>query len=147
MYEANEGINAPPPAAAHGGCLCGAVRYRVDGTLRPVIYCHCDMCRRTTSHFGAFTACARRELNIQTTGALKWYQSSMRARRGFCAICGSILFWDAKGTPTISIAAGSVDKPTGLRAVEHIFTANAGDYYDIADGLTQHAAWPTALPL
>lgn len=146
MHEANEGLKAPLSAAADGGCLCRAVRYRVVGTLRPIVYCHCDMCRRTTGHFGAFTACAREGLNIHRTDALRWYESSVSARRGFCVMCGSTLFWDAKGTPTISIAAGSVDKPTRLRAVEHIFTANAGDYYDIVDGLTQHASWPTALP-
>ena len=125
-----------------GRCLCGAVRYHVSGPLRPVIYCHCDMCRRTTGHFGAFTACDRDSLHLEKADALKWYQSSPRARRGFCGVCGSILFWDAPATPSISIAAGSLSKPTGLRASEHIFTESAGDYYQILDELAQHSRWP-----
>jgi hypothetical protein len=38
---------------ATGGCLCGAVRYEVRGPLRPVVYCHCTQCRRTSGHFSA----------------------------------------------------------------------------------------------
>ena len=33
---------------ASGGCLCGGVRYRVQGPLRPILQCHCEMCRRAT---------------------------------------------------------------------------------------------------
>lgn len=136
-----------PPTRAQlyqGHCLCGAVQYEVRGPLRPVIYCHCNMCRRATGHFVAATACAREHLTMHPTDALRWYQSSAQARRGFCQVCGSNLFWEGLGRDYISILAGSLNLPTGLRGSEHIFTAEAGDYYAIADGLPQHAAWPVA---
>lgn len=57
-------------------------------------------------------------------------------------MCGSNLFWEALGRDYISILAGSLNLPTGLVAIEHIFTAEAGDYYTIVDGLPQHAGWP-----
>ena len=47
-----------------GGCECGAVRYRVTGTLRKVVYCHCAQCRRTSGHFVAATACATDNLTF-----------------------------------------------------------------------------------
>ncbi len=127
-----------------GHCLCGAVRYAVHGPLRPVIYCHCTMCRRAGGHFVAATACAREHLAIESGEMLTWYRSSPAARRGFCRQCGSNLFWEADGSATISIMAGSLDAPAGLTAREHIFTAEAGAYYRIDDGLPQHRAWPGA---
>lgn len=127
-----------------GRCLCGAVRYAVLGPLRPVIYCHCEMCRRTSGHFVAATACAREHLTLLSDETLCWYPSSPTARRGFCRICGSNLFWEPIGDRSISIMAGSLDTPTGLSAQEHIFTAEAGDYYRITDGLRQHVGWPLA---
>jgi hypothetical protein len=39
--------------------------------------------------------------------------------------------------------AGTVDPPTGLRIIQHIFTADKSDYYDINDGVPQSAHWPT----
>lgn len=145
MTQGNQQVDPRTRAPLHQGhCLCGAVQYEVRGPLRPVIYCHCNMCRRATGHFVAATACARQHLTIQPNEALGWYQSSTQARRGFCKICGSNLFWEGHGLDHISILAGSLDKPTGLLGSEHIFTAEAGDYYAIADGLPHHPAWPAA---
>ena len=72
---------------------------------------------------------------LHSSDSLKWYQSSPQARRGFCSICGASLFWVPEGGDHVAIAAGTLDKPTGLRTVAHIFVADAGDYYTIADGL------------
>ena len=50
--------------AQEGGCLCGAVRYRVDGPLRPVTVCHCGQCRRTHGHAAAYTAAPKAALTL-----------------------------------------------------------------------------------
>ena len=117
-----------------GGCLCGAVRYRVSGPLRPVIACHCRQCRKTSGHHVAATSAPRGQVEI--SGDLRWYRSSQKARRGFCPTCGSNLFWDGPGE-NLAIFAGTLDGPTGLRLAGHIFCADKGDYYDIADGAPQ----------
>lgn len=122
---------------ARGSCLCGGVRFEVHGPLRPIIYCHCTMCRRSGGHFDAATACAPEHLRLLSAQPLRWYQSSAIARRGFCSTCGSQVFWEPAHRGHISICAGTLDKPTGLKAAEHIFVGDKGDYYEIADGLPQ----------
>jgi len=119
---------------ASGGCLCGAVRYEVNGPLRDVLVCHCQECRRWHGHVSASTAARREDLVLVARHGLRWIdspQSDAGARRGFCAECGSSLFWDAPGRPTVSIAAGTVDPPTGLRVMGHVYAAHAGDYYEL----------------
>ena len=113
-----------------GGCLCGAVTYRVSGALRPVIACHCQQCRKTSGHHVAATSVQRDKIAIE--GDVTWYRSSDSARRGFCGICGSNLFWDGAGE-NLSIFAGTIDGPTGLSLAGHIYCADKGDYYEIAD--------------
>lgn len=130
-------------AVARGRCLCGGVRFEVHGPLRPVIYCHCSMCRRAGGHFAAATACAPAHLRMLSTQSLRWYQSSGIARRGFCCTCGSQLFWEPSHGGHISIWAGTLETPTGLTASRHIFSAGKGDYYEITDGLPQ---WPGDSP-
>jgi hypothetical protein len=122
---------------ATGGCLCGAVRYEVRGPLRPIVACHCTQCRRMTGHHYASTAARDADLIMTASGALMWFQSSPQARRGFCGECGSALFWKGVDRDYTSIAAGSIDGPTGLTLVQHIYTADKGDYYEIADGVAQ----------
>ena len=114
-----------------GGCLCGAVRYEAIGALRDVVVCHCRMCRKAHGHVGAYTASARDALRLVETRGLKWYRSSAQARRGFCSECGATLFWDGDGRDTMSIAAGTLDEPTGLATALQIHVASAGDYYPV----------------
>jgi len=126
---------------ASGGCLCGGVRYAVRGKLRQVVACHCTQCARTTGHFCAATHCDTPDLALEKGETLRWYRSSQEAERGFCGRCGSNLFWRRiGGGEGVSITAGTLDRPTGLRMGYHIFCASKSDYYDIADGLPQHGA-------
>lgn len=131
----------PNENGGSGGCLCGGVRYRVNGTLTDVGACHCSQCRRTTGHFFAATTCAKADLEFESDETLAWYASSPGIRRGFCARCGASLFWDDSARDEIDILAGTLDAPTGLKMVDHIFVANKGDYYEIADGLPQYAQY------
>ena len=123
-------------AGASGGCLCGAVRYRVRGPLRPVINCHCEQCRRSSGHHVAATACRRQHLELIEPHDLRWYTSSETARRGFCGTCGSSVFWDShepERQQHVSIMAGTLDQPTGLETAANIYTDFAGDYYHLDD--------------
>ena len=124
-----------------GSCLCGGVRYRVIGPLRPVVYCHCSQCRRTSGHFVAATAAAKDALVIVAGKSLEWFASSEFASRGFCRRCGSSLFWLPNAQEHVSIMAGTLDESTGLKAFEHIYAGNKGDYYELTDDLpTRHGA-------
>lgn len=115
-----------------GSCLCGAVTFRITSELRPVIACHCQQCRKTSGHHVAATSALRDDVEI--SGDLTWYRSSDTARRAFCPICGSNLFWDGPGSH-LSIFAGTLDAPTGLQIAGHIYCADKGDYYDLTDDL------------
>jgi hypothetical protein len=127
-----------PPKPRTGGCLCGAVRYRVAGALRPVIMCHCTQCRRMTGHVMAATAARRADFQLLSEAGLAWYAASPEARRGFCARCGSTLFWDGAGRDYLSIAAGTLDDSHGLTVACHIFVADKGSYYEIEPGVPQY---------
>ncbi len=130
--------------SATGRCECGGVRYRVAGELREVWACHCGQCRRTSGNFVAATNVPKAALTLLEDATLAWYRSSAAAERGFCTRCGGNLFWRevAADAPTISIMAGTLDPPTGLRVIAHIFVADKSDFYTIPEGAPQHAAWP-----
>lgn len=117
-----------------GGCLCGQVTYQVTGPLRPVVACHCQQCRKSSGHHVAATSAHRDD--IQISGDVTWFVSSNTARRGFCATCGSNLFWDGAGE-NLSIFAGTMDGDTGLEISAHIYCADKGDYYDIPRDVPQ----------
>ena len=114
-----------------GRCLCGDVRFTVEGPLRPVLVCHCGQCRRMSGHLWAATAADRDGVRFAAQDTLRWFSSSDRAQRGFCERCGSSLFWSHEDKQTLSIAAGALDSPTGLKTQAHIFFSDASDYYAV----------------
>lgn len=127
-------------AETSGGCLCGQVRYEVQGPMRNVINCHCSKCRRMHGHVAAYASVRRENLVLTRQDGLKWYRSvtdeTPNVHRGFCRECGSSLFWDPKGIGDyIAVAAGSLDSTAGLKTIGHVWVSQAGDYYEIADDL------------
>jgi hypothetical protein len=124
-----------------GGCLCGGVRYRVRGELRGVLACHCSQCRRTSGHYAAMTSAPSANIELTNSERLVWYRSSDTAERGFCGACGGNVFWKLSGRDAISITAGTLDAPTHLAMVGHIFVADKSDYYTINDDLPKQQHW------
>jgi len=122
-----------------GGCLCGEVRYRIEGPLGSIGACHCSQCRRSSGHFLAGVSVERE--NLAVDGAVAWYESTPgKVRRGFCPVCGSNLFWDRIAASYLDVWAGTLDDTRGLALDGHIYVADKGDYYEIADGLPQYPA-------
>lgn len=121
-----------------GSCMCGAVRFTVEGALPGPDACHCSQCRKQSGHVFASTDVPRSALRLQGAENVTWYASSPKVRRGFCGTCGASLFWDPIEKDWIGIAMGAFDNPTDTKLRIHIFVANKGDYYDITDGLPQN---------
>ncbi|MES1953821.1 GFA family protein [Salinisphaera hydrothermalis] len=120
-----------------GRCACGAVRFRVHADLTDVVACHCQTCRRWSGYFWGATHVSREALSIEAGETLTWWASSDLAERGFCAQCGSSLFYRRHDVDRISIAPGALESPTGLATAAHICVAEAGDYYDLDPSLPQ----------
>ncbi len=105
-----------------GGCHCGAVRFRLIGPLTPLLICHCDDCRRISGTSWASTSVPDHCFKItSSSNALRWYDSSSWAKRGFCSTCGACMFYRMHGEGRTSIAPGALDDNDMLRVRGQIF--------------------------
>lgn len=126
-----------------GGCLCGGIRYEINGPLTEVGNCHCSMCRRF--HGAAFATYAKVSAEhfrwISGQELLTVYETSPGIGWAFCRVCGSSL-----GVPThgklSDIALGPLDSDPGVRPTEHIFVGSKADWFQITDTLPQHDERP-----
>ena len=100
--------------------------------------CHCTQCRKHSGHFFVSTDVPRAAVTIHGVDAVTWFLSSEKVRRGFCATCGSSLFWDPIEKDWIGVAMGAFETPTGTKLRIHVHVAEKGDYYGIEDGLPQN---------
>jgi hypothetical protein len=119
-----------------GGCLCGAVRYRVRGAVVASGICHCRSCRKTASApalpFATFPIAA---FEI-TQGALAEIRSSVDVTRGFCGGCGSPLTYrDDKKPDKLDIMTCSLDDVDALPPTFHVWASHKPAWSVVDDGL------------
>ncbi len=128
-----------------GRCLCGGIRYAIDGAIGPIDHCHCSMCRRAHgAPFSTFGRVRRADLRILAgSELLTGHASSEHVIRSFGSRCGTRLFVRHAALPDADfVAIGSLDEEPEARPEAHIFVASKAGWYTIADDLPQHDGYP-----
>lgn len=127
-----------------GGCLCGAMRYQVDGPLTNISHCHCSMCRRF--HGAAFSTYAKVDPRtfrwLKGQELLVVYETSPGIGWSFCRTCGSSLGIPTTDAKLGSLTLGTLDADPGVRPEYHMFTGSKAAWYEITDALPRFEAWP-----
>ncbi|MGV3651204.1 MAG: GFA family protein [Devosia sp.] len=94
-----------------GGCQCGAVRYRASQMLDNAHICHCRMCQKAAGNAFMPLVAAPRDALEWTRGTPARFRSSTNVDRGFCAQCGTPLFYDDVWGDRVNLTIGSLDHP------------------------------------
>ncbi len=126
-----------------GGCLCGGVRFRIDGKLGPAGFCHCKQCQRASGTAFAANAPARTRYFELLSGSelVTEYESSPGKFRAFCRRCGSPLYSRRDSEPELRrIRLGTLDGDPGRRPLAHVFVGSKASWFTIHDALPQFEA-------
>jgi hypothetical protein len=120
-----------PAAPVHeGGCLCGAVRYRVVGDPLAVSICHCVNCQRNSGSAFSVNAVFPREA-LTMTGEPAVYEdrgdTGQVVRRIFCARCGTPLESQSvfSAPAHAIIKAGTFDDPSAFVPDSELYCVSA----------------------
>ena len=124
-----------------GGCLCGKVRYRIDGQITDVSHCHCAMCRKAHgAAFGTYGAVQQDQFHwTDGQDLIKTFSSSADMDRTFCSNCGSHLMAEWIDKPGVIIRLGCLDDDPGARPKMHIWRSEGACWYDPGEQIPQHS--------
>jgi hypothetical protein len=123
-----------------GSCLCGGVRYEINGELSAVTNCHCSLCRKMSG--SAFSSGASIPASsfrfVSGEELLKQWESSPGYDRIFCGRCGSPLIKrKAKDPESIRLRVGTLDSDPGVTMSRHMHVSSKAPWVEIKDGLPQ----------
>ena len=125
---------------AEGGCLCGAVRYRVEGTPSSISICHCRSCRRASGAPAvSWFMVVRSQFNLMS-GVISIYPSSPPVQRGFCRKCGTQLTYAHESSPdNIELTTASLDEPGNLQPTKEIWLSDKLPWAAVSPNLEHHS--------
>jgi len=132
-----------------GGCLCGAVRYEVEGEAEFAVLCYCRDCQRT-SGTGHVPVLGARRSRVRIRGSTRHYgvraESGQMAVRHFCPVCGSLLFGKSveERDEVMSIYVGTLDDPSAFRPTAAICTRSRALWDTPVAGLREFHGMPPA---
>jgi hypothetical protein len=121
---------AIPPPPYHGGCLCGAVRYRLEARPLAINACHCLDCRKLTGAANLLMIIwARDGFHLEKGAVDSWRKTADSGRQidiMRCKSCGTRLWHEPLSNPAqIVIAAGTLDQSDWAVPSSHIWTLKA----------------------
>jgi len=127
-----------------GSCLCGNVKFEVDGGITAFGFDHCSRCRKSSgSAFMAELICKRENFRWSSGESLiRFYEAPVRERppgyrRTFCSQCGCNVPDVRPERDFVWIPAGSLDDDPGVRPQGHIFVRYKAPWFEITDTLPQ----------
>jgi hypothetical protein len=120
-----------------GGCLCGAVRFRIRSEPLVAYYCHCSRCQKRSGAPVSAAATFPADMFDFTKGEPKIIDSdSPGLVRQLCGSCGSILGLRPREHPTLqSVRLGCLDDPSCVQPTLHIHTSSQVPWLKITDDL------------
>lgn len=119
-------------ADLEGRCLCGSVTVSARLASHELTACACDMCRRHTSSF--FISVAAEPESVVVVGPATSFRSSDWAERGFCAECGSTLWYGTVHDGARHLAAGLFENAGGGSLAMEFFADQCPDGYRLEGG-------------
>jgi hypothetical protein len=119
-----------------GGCLCGAVRFELDGPFETVAQCHCESCKKLSGGVGTANGRTRSDAIRILEGAdvIRTYQPAEGSAKTFCSLCGSNLF--GGGWPEserCSVRLTTLDEPYPEKPRSHLFVRSVAPWETLPD--------------
>ncbi len=128
--------------SAEGGCICGAIRYRVRGRPTNTMVCHCQTCRRVAAApVVAWVTFPVADFQL-LHGEPSAFRSSPAVLRRFCGACGTPLTYARDDAPaTVDITTCSLDNPELFPPTHHSWLSHDLAWVRFGDDLPAFQEW------
>jgi hypothetical protein len=126
-----------------GSCLCGGIKFTINGVIGPIQICHCMQCRKAQgTAIVTNVPVSMHEFTLnEGSDLLTSFESSPGKQRVFCKSCGSPIFSKRDSLPDVlRIRMGLINEPIDAPLLAHFYTGSKASWWPITDHLPQFEA-------
>lgn len=124
-----------------GSCLCGAVRFQIDGQYSPIGQCHCYKCRKVTgaaAEAAMFTAATNLRWVEGQDQIVKYVMPDGHWKSDFCGTCGSPMPHLSGDGELYWVPAGLLDDDPEVEVTVHIYVDGKASWETIGGDAPQY---------
>ena len=125
-----------------GGCLCGGVRYQINGGFTYAAHCHCRSCQRAAGAGFVTWVGSKPENFMVIKGEIRTCETSPGVNRGFCGLCGTSLTYTGDDWTDVGVTAASLDDPSVARPETNVYLNHRQPWVVIDENLRQYDQLP-----
>jgi hypothetical protein len=128
-----------------GSCLCGEIKFEVEGDFENFFLCHCKYCRKDTGSAHAanlFSSTAKLKLLSGENKAKIFNYKSSGHIKSFCSNCGSALPNIQMDGQLLVVPAGSLDSKVPIKPQGHIYLESKANWDNDLDKVTKFDKLP-----
>lgn len=128
-----------------GSCLCGEVKFEIEGSLEKFYLCHCKYCQKDTGSSNAanlFSSNCRITWLSGKDHITTFYLPKTRHAKSFCKNCGSAVPNQTAGGGLVVIPAGSLDTNIEITPTAHLFYSSKASWEVGLDSIKKFEKFP-----
>lgn len=127
-----------------GSCLCGNMKFEVQGDLDSFYLCHCHYCQKDTGSAHAanlFSKSAKLTWLAGSKSVTTFTLPSTRHKKSFCKLCGSALP-SIHEAGLLVIPVGCLDTEVSMSPTAHIFTSRKAGWEESMSDVPEFEGLP-----
>lgn len=128
-----------------GSCLCGQVKFEIQGDFDSFYLCHCKFCQKDTgSAHGANLFATKAQLTwiVGSQMVQNFTLPSTRHAKSFCNRCGSALPNQQMDGSLLVVPAGCLDTEIGAKPTAHLFLVSRASWDDGLEKIEKYERLP-----
>jgi hypothetical protein len=117
-----------------GSCLCGTVKFEMEGEFQKFFLCHCSRCRKASgsAHCANVFAPSAKIKWLSGEDKISFYHhENTNFARNFCSTCSSLLPLYVESRDIVIMPAGCLDSEIEIKPQAHIFTDSKSSWDDV----------------
>lgn len=127
-----------------GNCLCGDIKFQLNGDLPHIYQCHCSLCRKVSGSSSNSAMLVKIDAFQWVCGEerISSFATESGFKSDFCSRCGSPVPNLLNNATGYWVPAGLLEEPTNVSVAAHVYAGSKAKWDTLSGNCESFAEMP-----